>query len=48
MTEIWPPKVRLENPKSIYRGVAVVKDGVKFDGHTTLKAVLIFLRMMVR
>ena len=36
MTEIWPPKVGLLNPKSIWRGVAPTNDGVKFDGHTTI------------
>lgn len=48
MIEIWPPKIGLQNQKSIWRGVASVKDKVKFDGLTTIAAVQIFPRMMVR
>ncbi len=48
MTEIWPSKVRMQNQKSIWRGIASAKDGVKFDGHTTIVVVLFFPWMMVR
>ena len=47
MTEIWPLKVGLLNPKSIWRGVAPAKDGVKFDGHTAVAAVIMGPRMTV-
>ena len=39
MIDVWPPKVGLQNPNSIWRGVAQIKDGVKFDVHTTIVAV---------
>ena len=48
MTKIWPPKVRLLNPKSIWRGVTPANDGVKFDGHTVVAAGIIFSGMMVK
>ena len=48
MIEIWPPKVRLQNPKSIWRGVAQAKDEVKFDGHTTVTTIQNWPRIMVR
>ena len=46
MTKIWPPKVKLQNPKSIWRGVAPTKDKVKFGGHTVVTIVQIGLGMM--
>ena len=48
MTKIWPLKVGLLNPKSIWRGVAPEIDEVKFDGHMTITTILFFPRMMVR
>ena len=48
MTKIWPPKVGLQNPKSIWRGVTHEKDEVKFDGHTTIVVVQFGSRMTVR
>ena len=48
MTKIWPSKVGLLNPKSIWRGVAPANDGVKFDSHTTVTAVRIGPRLAVR
>ena len=48
MTKLWPLKVGLQKPKSIWRGVALANDGLKFDGHTTIAAVQMGPKMMVR
>ena len=48
MTKIWPPKVGLQNLKSIWRGVASAKEGVKFDGYMAITTIQIGLGMTVR